>query len=222
MNGVFLMKNKNVKQNESQVAGKIKFYGLVDWWFSAFNEDEREYIDNKFQPMNQPLHSLTKRNYRKGDGELVDTATFLNSLATWFRSKKDASIFKKIQNKIDELGKEKPISGPGYVNGRLYVTFVNDVKELKKLGKIDEAEELLLRLVVTMEKACKKDNDGVAPWYYNELAKIYRKKREYQKEVAILERFSHQKHARGVSPKKLLERLEKARELMENSQKKSN
>jgi len=98
---------------------------------------------------------------------------------------------------------------------------VNDVKELKKLGNFDEAERLLLRLVVAMEKACKKNNDGVAPWYYNELAKIYRKKKEYQKEVTILKRFSHQKHGRGVGPKKLLERLERARELAENSRKKN-
>lgn len=215
------MKNKNEKPNDNQVEGKIQFYGLGDWWFSAFTEAEREYIDNKFQPMNQPPHSLTKRNYRIGDGDLVDAATFLNSLATWFRGKKDASILKRIQNKIDDLGKEKPISGPGYVDGRFYVTFVNDVKELKKLGRIDEAERLLLRLIVAMEDACKKNNEGVGPWYYNELAKIYRKNKEYQKEVAILELFTRQKHARGVGPKKLLERLEKARELAENSHKKS-
>jgi len=215
------MKNKNKQPNDNQVEGKIQFYGLVDWWFSSFTEAEREYIDNKFQPMNQPSHSLTKRNYRIGDGDLVDPATFLNSLSTWFRGNKDALILKRIQNKIDELGKEKPISGPGYVDGRLYVTYVNDVKELEKLGKIDEAESLLLRLVVAMEKACKIDNDGVAPWYYNELAKIYRKKREYQKEVTIIKRFSHQKPARGVGPKKLLERLERARELAENSRNKN-
>lgn len=209
------------KKHDPEVEGEIQFYGLVDWWFSAFTEAEREYIDNKFQPMNQPTNTLTKRNYVKIDDEIIDAATFLNSLATWFRGKKDASILKRIQNEIDELGKEKPISGTGYVDGRLYVTFVNDVKELKKLGEIEEAERLLLRLVVAMEEACRKNNDGVAPWYYNELAKIYRKKKEYQKEVTILKRFSHQKHARGVGPKKLLELLEKARELAENFRKKN-
>jgi len=207
--------------NDGDVEGKIQYYGLVDWWFSVFTENEREYIDDRFQPMNQPSHSLTRRTYKKMEGEVIDAASFLNSLATWFRNKRDASIRKRIQKKIDELGEEKPISGLGYVNGRHYVTFVNDVKELKKLGKIDEAERLLLRLVVAMEEACKKNNDGVAPWYYNELAKVYRKKKEYQKEVTILKRFSHQKHVRGVGPKKLLERLEKARVLAEKSRKKS-
>ena len=208
------MKNENEKPNNIQVEGKIQFYCLVDWWFSAFTEAEREYIDNKFQPMNQPTHTLIKHKYIKLDDEAIDTATFLSSLATWFRGKKDASILKRIQEKIDELGKEYPISGPGYVDGRLYVTYVKDVNGLKKLGNIDEAERLLLRLVAAMEDECKKNDEGVAPWYYSELAKIYRKKKEYQKEVEILRRFSRQKHAPGVGPKRLLERLEKARELI--------
>jgi hypothetical protein len=144
------------KSRGQEVEGKILYYGLVDWWFSVFTEAEREYIDNRFQPMNQPSHSLTKRKYGKDDGERIDAAAFLNSLATWFRDKSDASILIRIHEKIDALGKEKPISGPGYVDGRHYVTYVNDVKELKKLGKIDEAERLLLRLVVAMEEACKK------------------------------------------------------------------
>lgn len=208
------------KSRGQEVEGKILYYGLVDWWFSVFSDAEREYIDNRFQPMNQPTHSLTKRRYVTNDGERIDAAAFLNSLATWFRDKSDASILKRIHEKIVALGEEKPISGPGYVDGRHFVTFVNDVKELKKLGNLDEAERLLLKLVVAMEKACKINDEGVAPWYYHELAKIYRKKKEYQKEVTILKRFSHQKHARGVGPKKLLERLEKARVLAEKSRKK--
>jgi len=205
------------KSRDQEVEGKILYYGLVNWWLSAFTEAEREYIDNRFQPMNQPSHSLTKRKYGKNDDEIIDAASFLNSLATWFRDKSDSSILKRIHEKIVVLGEEKPISGPGYVDGRHFVTFVNDVKELKKLGNLDEAERLLLKLVVAMENACKKNKDGVGPWYYNELAKIYRKRKEYQKEVTILKRFSNQNHARGVGPKKLLERLEKARELAENS-----
>jgi hypothetical protein len=209
------------KSRGQEVEGKILYYGLVDWWFSVFTDAEREYIDNRFQPMNQPTHSLTKRKYETNDGERIDAAAFLNSLATWFRDKSDASILKRIHEKIVALGEEKPISGPGYIDGRHFVTFVNDVKDFKKLGNLYDAERLLLKLVVAMEKACKMNNEGVAPWYYQELAKIYRKKKEYQKEVTILKRFSHQKHGRGVGPKKLLERLEKARVLVEKSPKKS-
>jgi hypothetical protein len=58
-----------------------------------------------------------------------------------------------------------------------------------------------------------KEKIGVAPWYYGELAILYRKHKEYPKEVAILERFAKQKHSPGVMPAKLLERLEKAKKL---------
>lgn len=204
---------------DGQVGGKIQFYDLVGWWFTSFNEAEREYIDNLYQPMNQPPHTLTQGSYVKRDGEIIDAALFLNALATWFRNHNDSSIINRIHNKIDELGRQKPIEGPGFINGRYYVTFVNDVETLKKGGHIDDAEVLLLKLVVSMEEVSKLNKEGVGPWYYEELAKIYRKKKEYEKEVTILKRFSNQKHGRGVGPKKLLERLEKATVLAETNRK---
>ena len=102
---------------------------------------------------------------------------------------------------------------PGFLRGRHFTTYIQDVNNLKKSGNIAEAEKLLLELVNATEKESRVENTGVAPWYYEELAKIYRKTKDYQKEVSILERFSKQKHARGVGPKKLLERLEKAKKL---------
>jgi len=201
------MKNKK----EQNVEGLILYYDLVEWWYTTFTEDEKKYIDDRFQPMNQRAHTLTTGTFLKKEGEIIDTASFLNSLGTWFRSKSDTSILKRIHEKIDEVGRERGIEGPGYVEGRDFVTYVKDVNELKKSGKIDDAERLLLRLVEATEEASKSKGEGVAPWYYEELAKIYRKKKDYQKEVSILMRFSKQKHARGVGPKKLLERLEKAK-----------
>ena len=102
---------------------------------------------------------------------------------------------------------------PGYYNGRHYTTYVNTVKNLKKSGELEEAERLLLELIAATEAESKAERSGVAPWYYEELAKVYRKQKEYAKEVAILERFAAQKHAPGVKPPRLLERLEKARHL---------
>jgi hypothetical protein len=94
---------------------------------------------------------------------------------------------------------------------------VENIRSLKRAGHYDEAIIILLQMVEEFEKENKIRKEGVAPWYYEELAIIYRKKKEYEKEVAILERFATQKHARGVGPKKLLERLEKAKLLLENS-----
>ena len=77
-----------------------------------------------------------------------------------------------------------------------------------------EAIELLLKLVGETEKEAKKNGLGVAPWYYEQLAIIYRKEKRYNEEVEILERFEQQPKSPGSLPKVLAERLIKARELL--------
>jgi len=41
---------------------------------------------------------------------------------------------------------------PGYYNGRHFTTYVSDVNNLKKSGKVEEAERLLLELVKATEE----------------------------------------------------------------------
>ncbi len=100
---------------------------------------------------------------------------------------------------------------PGYIKGKHYTEFYNKVLDLKKTGKFDDAIKLLLQLVDATEAESKADDTGVAPWYYEQLAIIYRKLNDYENEVSILERFSKQSHAPGLAPQKLLDRLNKVR-----------
>jgi hypothetical protein len=194
----------------SKVDGLIAFYHLHEWWFSSFTNDEREYIDSRYQPMGAPPHTLTQGNIIE---RRQPAPEFLNGLTTWFRDKKDLSIAERIHLKLKELGKEQPIFMVGYFNGRHSTTYVRDVEDLKKDGKFQEAEELLINLITATESESIANGLGVAPWYYEELAKLYRKQKNYSKEFSILERFAKQKHGPGVKPAKLLERLNKAREL---------
>jgi hypothetical protein len=48
---------------------------------------------------------------------------------------------------------------------------------------------------------------GVTPGGYERLAVIYRKRKEPERELEILERFASQPHAPGVMPATLLQRL---------------
>ena len=74
---------------------------------------------------------------------------------------------------------------------------------------------LLLHLVNATETESKAAGSGwgVAPWYYEQLAILYRKEKRFADEVAILERYVSQPKAPGAGPSKLTARLEKAREL---------
>ncbi len=116
---------------------------------------------------------------------------------------------------------------PGHYNGKHFTAYVSDVENLKRDGKLEEAEKLLVELVKATEKENSIEKHGVAPWYYEQLAIIYRKQKSYHKEVSILERFSKQKPAKhwGIDDisqlpeiHPLLKRLEKAKILADKGE----
>lgn len=100
-----------------------------------------------------------------------------------------------------------------------YTDAVEQVKQLKRDKRHDEAIALLQDCVEETEAESRKNGAGwgVAPWYYEQLAILYRKERRYADEVNILERYPSQPHAPGAGPAKLAERLEKARQLLERT-----
>jgi len=99
------------------------------------------------------------------------------------------------------------------LRGRHYTTYSEEVKTLRRHGHDDSAETLLLELLEVVEAEAAAKNWGVAPWYYEQLAIIYRKRKDPRAEVAVLERYAAAPHAPGAGPGKLHERLEKARQL---------
>jgi len=213
-------------KKEEEVGGEIAAYNLQDWWLNTFTPEERKYIDSRYQPMGAREHTLTQGNRSPGwksPTEQVQATEFLHGLSTWFRKKADASIAQRIRAKIVELGQEAyaadPTQKPGYYRGRHYSTYGPDIKELSKQGKSDEIEKILLRLVDATELESRANAPGwqVAPGFYWQLAVIYRKRKDYDSEVAILERLFNQ----DPTPKapKLLERLEKAKQLQQKAQK---
>lgn len=99
----------------------------------------------------------------------------------------------------------------GFVRGRHYTEYVEDVKALRRSGREVEAERLLLELVDATEAEARAEKWGVAPWYYQQLAISYRKQGNPQGEVDILERYARQTSAPGSMPPELITRLEKAK-----------
>ncbi len=99
---------------------------------------------------------------------------------------------------------------PGEYKGRHYTEYVDEVTSLKREGRLDEATALLLALIDATEAEAKAEKMIVAPWYYEQLAIIYRGQKDYAAEVTILERYARQPHG----PKDTLSaRLKKSRAL---------
>ena len=129
------------------------------------------------------------------------------------------------------------IKESGGVGDGHYTDSVETIKNLKREGKNTEAIELLKKCVDATESESVKENSksihndkfaflregrantnwGVAPWYYEQLAILYRKEKQYEKEIEILERYEKQPKAPGIGPKKLAERLIKARVLADKN-----
>jgi len=100
---------------------------------------------------------------------------------------------------------------PGYFRGRHISSYPADVRQLEKEGKVDEAEQLLLKLVEVAEDESTATGTGVNPWPYERLATLCRKQERYKDEIDILERWAKQKHPPGNATPALLVRLGKAR-----------
>ncbi len=168
----------------NRVDGLLAYYGLQEWWFSSFSDNEREYIDNRYQPMGFQLHSLTKGIISETN---ISAPEFLNGLKTWFSNTSDPTICERIHLKLISISKGHPIERPGYFDRRHYTTYILDVENLINDRNLENAEKLLLNLVEATESENALKGEGVAPWYYEELARIYRKQKIFRKEVDILE-----------------------------------
>lgn len=96
---------------------------------------------------------------------------------------------------------------PGYYKGRHFTEYVDEVRSLKRAGRLEEGARLLLNLIKATEAESRATGDGVAPWYYEHLAIVYRKQKDPANEKRLLLRFAEQVHAPGAKPEKLLKRL---------------
>lgn len=80
-------------------------------------------------------------------------------------------------------------SKPGYHNGKHYTEYVENIKEMKRANLNVEAINLLLNLVDEVEAESKANNHSPAPWYYEQLAILYRKEKRNNDEISILNRY---------------------------------
>jgi len=105
----------------------------------------------------------------------------------------------------------------GHVDGRYFAFRLETVKSLKREGRYAEALELLMRLTVATAAESGRSGMNVAPWYYEGAAKRHRRRKEHREEVRAPERHVGKVYAPGVSKPRPIDRLERARRLLQSS-----
>ncbi|GGC53401.1 hypothetical protein IEU95_10055 [Hoyosella rhizosphaerae] len=99
------------------------------------------------------------------------------------------------------------------VRGKHYTAWVEPIKQLKRDELYDEALELLLECVTACEQPESRHRSSPAPWYTEQAAIIYRKRKDFVGEVAILQRWLELVED-GSQRQQLKERFEKAQLLL--------
>jgi hypothetical protein len=91
---------------------------------------------------------------------------------------------------------------------------INEVKSMIREGREQEAEPVLLGLVAAIEEQAQTHRGKLAPWYYERLAIIYRRRRDYASEIAILTRYCQHEGNKYSIPEGIRKRLDTARGLL--------
>jgi hypothetical protein len=135
-------------------AGFIKYFGLTDWWLTAFTVEEREKIVSTFQPLGGPPDSLTAGDVTYSNGTAVG---LLSPLAGWFRNAEDRSIAYRIIEKAEKLASQADVLERHFLYQakiQSYYPFCN--KDDFALPRTIEACEQQIKLSLEAAKACVK------------------------------------------------------------------
>jgi len=185
------------------LAEEVRGFGLVEWWNKAFTESERQRLEQIYAPLARLENHPFIIPFQSG-------RQLLEGLVWTIRVPADEELAQKVREKVEKLTDP---AEPGLYRGRHFTTYVNEVKGMIREGRIEEGEHVLLALVGATEKEARIEGRGVAYWYYERLASIYRGRGDYASEVAILTRYSEQQGEKRV-PGDIQRRLERARMLL--------
>lgn len=81
------------------------------------------------------------------------------------------------------------------LRGRHYTEYVEQVKELKRAGKLVDALALLEELMGAAEAEAMKDRLALPPWYAEQAAVVHRKLGDRAGELAVLRRYTAHRYA---------------------------
>ncbi len=135
-------------KGKRMVKGSIGYFDLEGWWISAFSDEERQYIQKKFQPLGSLGDSLTS-------GEISYTSQtavgLLWALAGWFSMEEERPIAYKILEKAEELSKtETLVLDVHFLYGEKINIYYNGSSPLSISGNTNNSNHLYSVLPINM------------------------------------------------------------------------
>lgn len=202
-----------------KVEGLLGYYGLADWWLTALTAKEREEIEAMWGYITfRGQTIMNDRPLTRGQvtSNPLTAAEFLMVMGG--RAPKSATV-RAILPKVREL---RGGDMPGYIKGVHYSAYMEKAKELLQAGNVQKANTFVNLALTGWEDMQRfgpflTELSAVPPAPYWDIAVLYRKLKDYGREVAVLERFTRQPHLTEGASGKTLDRLEKARSLLENT-----
>lgn len=173
------------KESRTSVNGLIGYYGLSDWWLSEFTEEERAYIEEKYQPLGSTDTSLTK-----GDIEFTSQSeiSFLSNLSGWFSKPNDREMAKKILRKTEDLlPKGKVLDVHFMYQAQIETYYKERDSDPAALEKAINACRAQIALAPKAAKAFKRQWGPPLPAHvgYRQLAIIMEKRKDFDEAIRI-------------------------------------
>lgn len=87
-------------RSQGKIGGHIGYFGLDEWWLSAFSEEERQHILDVHQPLGTGDNSLVNGSISYASQTPVG---LLSALAGWLSKPQDRSLAHRTLAKAEEL-----------------------------------------------------------------------------------------------------------------------
>jgi len=169
-----------------QVQGRIGYFGLQDWWLSAFSDKERQYIQATHQPLGESGDLLTTGAIGYSGQTPVG---LLWCLAGWFTKEQDRSIAYRILDKAEELASSgAPVLDRHFLYGQEINIHYKDRDQQEHMDKAIWACRQQIALAPEVANAFKDEyEDSPLPAHkgYEQLAIILEKQGSLQEAIEL-------------------------------------
>ena len=173
------------RKSPRHIKGSIGYFGLEDWWLTAFSDDERHHIQATFQPLGSSGDSLTSGTISSTTQTAVG---LLGALAGWFRKPEDRPIAHKILDKTAELSKNAPLLDVHFLYQQMIETYYKDRDKPEYMDRAVEACRQQIAIAPDAAKAFKAEYGGSplpAHRGYEQLAIILEKDGRFQDAITL-------------------------------------